>query len=188
MLKNTQQGYGVVSIGLHWLTAAAVFTLFPLGLWMVGLDYYDAWYHKAPDLHKSIGILLFMVIALRLCWRWLNPRPEPIGNALEKRLAGLAHRVLYLLMLMLIASGYLISTAEGAPIDVFGWFKVPAILHGLEGQADIAGEIHELLAFTLIGLVAIHAAAALKHHYIDRDRTLSRMLGAGSSGHRTDTN
>jgi cytochrome b561 len=127
-------------------------------------------------------VLLFLVVVLRLSWRSFNPRPEPLGNRLEQRMAKLAHRTLYALLLMLMASGYLISTAEGDPIEVFGWFGVPATLHGLQGQADIAGEIHELLAFTLIGLVAVHAGAALKHHFIDRDRTLGRMLGTRTPG------
>lgn len=177
MLKNTRQGYGAVAIALHWLTALTVLALFPLGLWMVELDYYDAWYHKAPDVHKSLGVLLFLVVVLRLFWRSVNPHPETLGSRLEKRVAKFAHIALYVLLLLLMTSGYLISTAEGDPIGVFDWFSVPATLHGLRGQADIAGEIHELLAFVLIGLVAVHAGAALKHHFIDRDRTLSRMLG-----------
>lgn len=189
MLKNSHQRYGAVSIVLHWVTALGVFTLFPLGLWMVELDYYDAWYHKAPDLHKSIGILLFVLVALRLGWRWINPQPVPLGIPLENRLAALAQRLLYLLLFALTASGYLISTAEGHAIAVFGWFEVPATLHDLEGQADVAGEIHELLAFSLMGLVVLHAGAALKHHFVNRDATLGRMLGARpQSADRTKRN
>jgi cytochrome b561 len=182
MLKNTRQGYGAIAIALHWLTALTVLALLPLGLWMVELDYYDTWYHKAPDVHKSTGVLLFLVVVLRLFWRSLNPHPVPLGSQLEKRVSKIAHRALYALLLLLMISGYLISTAEGDPIGVFNWFSIPATLHGLRGQADIAGEIHELLAFTLIGLVAVHAGAALKHHFIDRDRTLSRMLGTRKPG------
>lgn len=178
MLRNTPHRYGSVHIALHWLTAAAVLFLFPLGLWMVELDYYDSWYHRAPELHKSLGILLAAVVGLRLVWRWSNPHPRPLGTALENRLATAAHWLLYLLLIALLASGYLISTAEGHPIEVFGWFSVPATLHGLPRQADVAGEIHEFLAFALIALVALHAGAALKHHFINRDRTLRRMLGA----------
>jgi cytochrome b561 len=77
-------------------------------------------------------------------------------------------------------SGYLISTADGRAVEVFGWFSIPATLSGLENQEDIAGEIHEWLAFTLIGLVMLHALAATKHHFINRDATLKRMLGTGN--------
>ncbi len=176
MWRNTHNSYGWISIFLHWLVALAVTGLFALGLWMVDLGYYDPWYQRAPDIHRSIGVLLFAVMLARLAWRYLNPRPEPSGTALQKKAASLVHRLLYLLMYLLMLSGYLISTADGRAIDVFGLFRVPATLSGLENQADIAGKIHQLLAFGLIGLASLHALAALKHHFIDHDRTLRRML------------
>jgi len=77
-----------------------------------------------------------------------------------------------------MGAGYLISTAKGSPIDVFGLFSVPATLTG-EGQEDVAGEIHEILVWTIIGLASIHALAALKHATLDRDGTLRRMLRPG---------
>ncbi|MFN2310226.1 MAG: cytochrome b [Gammaproteobacteria bacterium] len=177
--KNTPTHYGLIAITLHWLVAAGVIGQFALGLWMTGLEYYDAWYTRAPDLHKGLGVLLFTGVALRLIWRGLNPVPAPVpGHApWERRLAGVAHRLLYALLFAVMVAGYLISTADGRPITVFGLFSVPATLSGLPAQEDIAGEIHAWLAFTLIGLSTLHALAALKHHVIDRDRTLKRMLG-----------
>jgi cytochrome b561 len=77
---------------------------------------------------------------------------------------------------MLMLSGYLISTAAGRGINVFGLFSVPASINGLQNQADIAGKVHELLAFALIALTILHALAALKHHLVDRDQALKRML------------
>jgi cytochrome b561 len=74
-------------------------------------------------------------------------------------------------------SGYLISTADGRPLEVFGLFSVPALVAGLEHQADIAGRVHLLLAYGLVGLALLHALAAFKHGFIERDRTLLRMLG-----------
>ena len=67
--KNSPQRYGVVSATLHWLVAIAVYGMFALGLWMVTLSYYDGWYHQAPELHKSIGILLMMGLVIRVIWR-----------------------------------------------------------------------------------------------------------------------
>jgi len=179
MLKNTATNYGRVTLALHWLVALAVIGMFALGLWIGELEYYDAWYQRGPALHKGIGILLFIIVAFRLVWRWLNPAPHPLPSHApwERRLASIAHRLLYLLLFATMLAGYLISTADGRPIEVFGLFSVPATLSGIENQEDIAGEIHELLAFTLIGLSVLHALAALKHHFIDRDRTLKRMLG-----------
>jgi len=74
-------------------------------------------------------------------------------------------------------AGYLISTAEGVGIPVFDWFEVPALVSGLPDQADTAGAIHLYLAWVLVIFSGLHALAALKHHFIDRDVTLTRMLG-----------
>ena len=178
MWRNTHEGYGYIGIGLHWLAALLVFGLFGLGLWMVELNYYHAWYQRAPALHKSIGITLFGLMLLRLLWRYANPRPEPLPShaGWETRLAGMVHGLLYTLLFALMLSGYLSSTADGRPISVFGLFSVPATLTGIPNQEDVAGDIHQWLAYTLIGLVGLHALAAVKHHFIDRDGTLRRML------------
>jgi cytochrome b561 len=177
--KNTNNRWGWISIIIHWLTAVTVTGLFVLGLWMVELDYYDAWYKKAPFTHKSIGILLFGLTMLRFFWRSVNVIPEPLKNhtPFERKAAHAAHLALYLLLISVMISGYLISTADGRAIEVFGWFKIPAILHGIKQQEDIAGSIHLALAITLIGTAVVHALAAIKHHVIDRDQTLKRILG-----------
>lgn len=177
--RNSARRYGLVSILLHWGVALAVFALFGLGLWMVGLDYYSSWYRTAPDIHKGVGILLFAAMLLRLLWRAISPPPPALDSysAATRRGAALAHGLLYAGLFVLMLSGYLISTADGRPIGVFGWSEVPALLSGLPGQEDIAGAVHYWLAWALIGLAALHGAAALKHHFIDRDATLKRMLG-----------
>jgi cytochrome b561 len=81
------------------------------------------------------------------------------------------------LLVLVTLSGYLISTADGRPLQVFGGLAIPATLSGLEGQADIAGAVHLALASSLIGVASLHALAALKHHFWDRDGTLLRMFG-----------
>jgi cytochrome b561 len=180
--RNTPQAYGLVAILLHWLVALLVFGLFGLGLWMVGLDYYSSWYRTAPDLHKSIGLSLFALMLLRLLWRLLSPPPAvlPTHSLLEHKAGHWAHRLLYAGLFVLMISGYLISTADGRPIEVFGLFSVPAIISGLPSQEDIAGVVHEYLGWALVILAGLHALAALKHHFIDRDATLRRMLGRHS--------
>ncbi|AJE23209.1 cytochrome b [Azotobacter chroococcum] len=177
--RNSPLRFGLVSILLHWAVALTVFGLFGLGLWMGGLDYYSPWYRSAPDIHKSVGILLFLVMLLRLAWRLVSPPPAalPSHGPLTRLGSRAGHALLYLGLFALMISGYLISTADGRPIPVFGWFEVPALLSGLPSQEDLAGEVHELLAWGLVGLAVVHALAALKHHFIDRDATLARMLG-----------
>jgi len=177
MLKNDGSNYGWVSIILHWLMAVSIFAMFGLGLWMVELTYYDAWYHRAPDLHKSIGMLLLLLLVFRFVWRLMNARPALAGLWWEKMIALAVHRLHYLLLFALLLSGYLIPTAEGAGINVFGWFTVPATFSFDKQQADLIGTIHWLLAWAAMGLAAMHSAAALKHHFMDRDNTLLRMLG-----------
>ena len=178
-LKNSSTHFGLIAVSLHWLVAMTVFSLFALGLWMTSLDYYDSWYKHGPWWHKSIGIMLFLVVTVRLCWRLLNPPPAALSSQKpwEKKLAHAAHLTMYLLLFTIMISGYLISTADNRAIEVFGWFEVPATITALPKQEDIAGWVHLILASTLIGLVALHAAAALKHHFIDRDRTLKRIFG-----------
>lgn len=178
-LRNTPLSYGAVHILLHWLVAVSVIGLFASGVWMVGLTYYDPWYHPAPALHKAFGIVLVAVMLIRLFWRWSNgvPEPEPGVRRWEAQAAHLVHIVLYLGVFAAAVSGYLIATAKGDPVDVFELFSVPATIHGLHRQEDVAGEFHYLISYALIGLAGMHALAALKHHLIDRDATLLRMLG-----------
>ena len=181
MLRNTKDAYGLVTLTLHWTVAPVVIGLFLLGLWMVDLDYYDPWRKAAPEIHKAVGVLLFSTLILRVMWRWISPPPQPLQSqpAWQRRAATTTHALLYLLLFAVMTAGYLISTADGRSIDVFGWFEVPATVSGLSDQADVAGDVHFALAVALISLAGIHALAALKHHFFDRDRTLWRMLGRG---------
>ncbi|GAA0364847.1 cytochrome b [Bowmanella denitrificans] len=175
-MQESATRWGWTTVLLHWGSAIAILGLFGLGIWMVDLDYYSQWYRDAPHIHKSIGILLAMLTVFRLLWRVSHKRPAAIGKSWEIRLSHLTHGVLYVLLLAIFTSGYLISTADGRAIDVFNWFAVPGFGEWITNQEDIAGEIHEWLAWLLIGLVTLHAVAAVKHHVIDKDKTLTRML------------
>ena len=177
MLKNTSHSYGWISIGLHWLMALSIFAMFALGLWMTDLNYYDTWYHRAPELHKAVGMLFLFLLLFRFAWRQGNAWPNLMGLWWEKLIAISVHRSHYMLMFIVALSGYLIPTAEGKGIDVFGLFVVPGLFQFDKQQADLIGLLHLGAAWALMGLAAMHAAAALKHHFVDRDETLTRMLG-----------
>lgn len=174
-IRDTSRGYGIVSRLFHWLMAAAIFGMFALGVWMVTLDYYSPYYNAAPNIHRSVGILLLIALLARWLWRATNPKPE-LGelSPLEKKLSYTVHWGFYVLLLALSISGYLISTPDGQPIDVFGWFEVPSMIK-MPGLESKAGYVHRVIAYIVIAFAIVHTLAALKHHYVDKSRILSRM-------------
>lgn len=176
-MDNTVKQYNGLSKALHWLSALTVFGLFGVGYWMVDLTYYSEWYKTAPHWHKSIGLLLAFATVFRLVWKKMKPQPEIEGKPYEVMAAKLAHALLYLLLFGLFISGYMISTADGRGIEVFDWFTIPGFGSLVENQEDIAGEVHYYLAYTVMGLSLLHALAALKHHFINKDDTLKKMIG-----------
>ncbi|QTH63728.1 cytochrome b [Psychrosphaera ytuae] len=177
MLKNTEHQFGLIQIIIHWLSAIAVFGLFFVGIWMVDLSYYSEWYRTAPDLHKSVGLTLLALTLFRVFWVLINPKPQALAESkLEQSAGKLGHSALYILLLVIMVSGYLISTADGRGIEVFGLFEVPSLGEFIENQEDVAGDIHEWGAYILMGVVALHIVAALKHHFLNKDRTLIRMI------------
>jgi len=177
---NDRQRYGWLAIGFHWLTALTVFSLFGLGLYMVELTYYDSLYRVLPDWHRSIGLLLAGLVLIRLAARLCMAQPEPLPThtRVERRAAHLVHGLLYLLMLGMFVSGYLISTASGDPVYIFDWMAIPSLTGEVDRLEDLAGEVHEWLGWSLVVLAALHGLAALKHHFVDKDRTMRRMLGS----------
>jgi cytochrome b561 len=184
---NSETRWGWVAIVLHWLVALAIIGLFALGFWMVDLTYYDDWYRQAPDIHRSVGILLFATMLFRVIWRLIHTPPAPLltHTRLEVIGAKVGHLALYLLIFVAMISGYLISTADGSAIAVFGWFEVPSVTGRIKGLEDPAGAVHYWATWVLIVLAGLHALAALKHHFIDRDDTLRRMLGRSPGGIRS---
>ena len=178
-LRNSSSRYGLVGMVLHWGVAAVVYGLFALGLWMVGLGYYDTWRKAGPDLHKSIGITLFAIMLIRIVWRLLSPPPATLASYGKWTRIGahFGHMFLYVGLFAVMFVGYLISTADGVGIPVFDLFEVPALISGLPDQAETAGWIHLYLAWVLVVFSGLHGLVALKHHFIDRDVTLKRMLG-----------
>lgn len=177
--RNSNERFGWIAVSLHWLVALTVCSLFAVGWWMTELDYYDEWYQRAPWWHKSVGIVLFFVLCFRVYRRLVDPAPKSLSShkPWEVKTAKVIHVLLYGLLLVIALSGYLISTADGRAISVFGWFSVPASITFIPDQEEVAGAIHFYVAVVLMSLVSLHALAGLKHHFLDKDRTLLRMLG-----------
>lgn len=176
-ITNDEHSYGLGPVIMHWLIALAIIGLYPLGLYIETLDYYDPAYRTIPVWHKSIGISVATVLFIRLIWRAFNKPPAPLPQPAKMILAAkIAHGLLYLLLVVTLVSGYLISTADGRPIELFNLINIPALPFAFDNQEDLAGAIHYIIATILVSLAAVHALAALKHHYIDKDTTLKRML------------
>jgi cytochrome b561 len=177
-IRNTSESFGLLSKCLHWATAILIIGLIGLGYFMVGLTYYDPWYHDALQTHKALGMVVFVLGVLTLGWRWVSPSP-PLQARLKpwERVAATAmHHTLFLLVLLIPVTGFLVSTSEGSAVEFFDYFQVPALLVVGEGLRDLAIKVHFYCSYGTAALVFMHAAAAIKHQVLDRDGTLARML------------
>lgn len=168
--------YSLILRLCHWLSAVLILALFFVGIWMVELSYYDDWYQTAPTQHKNFGIILAFLTIVRIITRLTASSPTAIGSKWEQLTASFTHKLMYLLLLSILISGYLISTASGKAILWFDWFPIPATIAYADRQADIAGEIHQYAAYTLIALVILHIAGAVKHQLVDKKPLFQRML------------
>lgn len=173
---------------LHWLMALLLVGLVALGFYLSSLPFSPrrlqlvAW-------HKWAGVTVFALVLVRLAWRLTHPPPPlPSGTALlVRRMAALAHWLLYALMFLMPVSGWLMSSAKGVPTVWFGLLRLPDLVARDKALGDALHAVHETLAWSLCGLVALHVAAALKHHFIDRDGLLLRMWPRESTDPRRTT-
>lgn len=172
--------YGAVAQCLHWAMALLIFANVALAWIMEDLPLGPG---KADlyNLHKSIGLSLLALAALRVLWRVLRPPPAlpPTMAAWEIKLSKAAHHLLYLLLFAVPLAGLLIAFASAFPTVIYGLFVLPSPLAPDEAVADFAEALHETLVKGLILLVGLHLAAVLKHHVLDRDEVLWRMLPGG---------
>lgn len=169
--------YTGVAIALHWLMAIAIIGMLGVGLWMTGLKTSPTKI-EIYTWHKWVGLTILALAALRLVWRAYNPPPlfaESIP-AWQLRVAALTHRLAYALMFAMPLTGWLQNSAAGFPLTWFGLFKVPALVERDKAMFAFWQQTHEYLSWALMALIALHVLAALKHHFVDRDDTLRRML------------
>ncbi len=181
MLMNSAQGYGLVSKALHWLIALLILTLIGVGMYMSELDKDAPQRLQIYGLHKAFGVTVLALVLLRVAWIKLSAGPRlPAGlRHWENILSRVVKVLLYMLMLLTPVAGYLMSNAAGKPISWFGVFDMPVLLAENEQWREILGELHEVFAFSMLGLVGLHVAGALKHRFVDKDPSLDvlkRML------------
>lgn len=173
----SDNSYTGVAIGLHWLIAFAIIGSFSVGLYMVDLPL-SPQKLKIYSWHKWAGVTIFLCVVLRLGWRLLHRPPElPAGvPAWQRSLAAATHVLLYLLMVVVPLSGWLMSSAKGFQTVWFGVLPLPDLLTKNAELGDLLQQMHKLLNYSMAALVFAHLGAALKHHFIDRDDILARML------------
>ena len=176
MSAPTQIRYSAPAKLAHWLIAALILLAFPLGLYMVDLP-------LSPDklrlysYHKWIGMTVLLLFMPRLVWRLVTPPPALLpGPAWQLKIAEATHWLLYLLMAAVPLSGWLMSSAKGFQVVYLGLLPIPDLVGKDKALGELLVNVHTGLAWALALLVALHAAAALKHHLIDRDDTLRRIL------------
>ncbi len=169
--------YTTVAISLHWLIALLIFAGWGLGTYMHDLPLspdklrYFSW-------HKWIGVTVFLLAVVRVGWLATHPAPR-LSSSIPRwqaRTARVTHFALYLFMFIVPLSGWLMSSAKGVPTVYFGVLPMPDLIAKDKALGKILEEVHEVFAYGLAFLVALHIAAALKHHFVDRDGLLARML------------
>ncbi len=186
-IRNNSIRFGLVALTLHWLIAVLFLAMVTIGLTMTSLALTDPWTFPLYQLHKSIGVTIFVLVALRLVWR-LSGKVPPLPATLkpwERVAAYLTHYGLYAALLAMPLTGWITVSASpyGIPTVLYGYVKLPHIgfVVASAHKATIeqaASWTHWGLAWTAMALVALHIGAALKHHFILKDDVLSRMLPA----------
>ena len=176
-MNPSLQRYTGVAIALHWLIAVAILGTFLLGQYMTNLQLSPAKL-KLYSYHKWIGVTIFLLVLFRIAWRLAHRPPLPPASmpAWQHSAASIAHFFLYALTLAIPVSGWLMSSASGFQVVYLGVIPIPDLLAKSKGAAQQLKQLHEALNWLMVLVVAMHIAAALKHHLMDRDDVLRRML------------
>ena len=172
--------HGNLSVCLHWTIAALFFMLVALGAWMTELSYYDAYYHSALTWHRTLGMVLIVLAVAKITTaRRVNPEGLKRWEWIAARIM---HFVLFTLLLVIPLSGYVISTSSGNSAELAGGLSVPALFEIPTTARDGAILLHYWASYCGAALALLHAAAALKHHFIDKTDILRRMLPKSRQG------
>lgn len=180
MLMNRPDRFGAIAILLHWIVVALIITQIvlanlaeaaeesgsPLGQLM--------WWAR----HKSFGITILAIAAVRLLWRFVSPPPPwPPMPGWQRYFAQVSHISLYALLFLMPITGWLMSSAANFSVSYFGWFTLPDLIAPNELMKERLESVHEAFATLLVALAFLHALAALKHQFVDRDGLLGSMFG-----------
>lgn len=179
-IKNTDTGYGLISVIFHWLFALSIIGLLASGVYMVTLTYYHPWYHPLPHYHKLIGIGTIGLFIARTLWHFIHRQPRLDAKPWEIIAAKTTHISMLFLSGLILLSGYLMISVDSTTIEWLG-LDLPSISFNIQNQADLAGFWHKYLAYGLIGCIVLHVGATLKHQFIDKHKLLQKILGVEES-------
>ena len=173
-----QQRYTTVAIAFHWLMALMIVGAFTMGLVMTDIPGITPTKLKYYSWHKWAGVTILALATLRLLWRLGHAAPPYPAHMprWQTRAANTLHALLYLLMFAVPLSGYLYTLSAGIPVVYFGLFQLPVIIDPNPEWKPVLKAVHYWLNVTLATCVAGHVGAALKHHFIDRDGLIRRMM------------
>lgn len=172
--------YSVPLRVLHWLTALAVVILVSVALGMNNLPD-GAFKNALYEVHKSVGMIAFVLVLLRIVVRLSGgaPPPETSLSPFQRKASAIVHGLIYLILLVMPILGYAATNMCCKPVNFFWTWPVPINLEGSEGTVKAIFAAHEFLGWSLVVLVAIHIAAALYHHLVLKDGVLRRMIPRG---------
>jgi len=176
--EKLMQKYTLSTRIIHWLSALLIFFMFISGWYMVELGYYSPWYNRLPELHYAFGMALMLVWFIKII-RLLTGRQKrlsPPVKPFERILSQLTQSLFYVFIVTLVITGYLMMTADGQAKILFKAINLPAFTQFSGAVVDTMGWVHEYDAYLLMLFVALHVIGAVKHHFIDKDDTLKRII------------
>jgi cytochrome b561 len=182
-MSDTKKKLSCVTVALHWIVAVTIIVMIAVGVYMTDFEVYELY-----PIHKSVGMLIFVVILLRVSWRIKQGWPEAASDykSWEQTLSKVVHWMLIIGTVMMPLSGILMSSMGGYGLSIFGLELLAATPNPEEAGkmipingllAGIAHETHEIAGKVVFVAILLHLAGALKHHIVDKDGTLKRMLG-----------
>jgi cytochrome b561 len=180
MVENTPERWGSVQIGLHWTVAALILLVqVPAGLTMVSIQP-GALQNFCYNVHKNIGLIIFLLACFRLVWRWAHPVPflPPDLPRWQAVAARTTHALLYLLLFLLPITGFLFTTLSGFPVPFLMVWELSKLVPVNKPLGEVFETLHVGLTFVLYATVALHVAGALQHHLVRKDWVLRRMLSS----------
>jgi cytochrome b561 len=177
-MARVASGYTRTAIALHWLVAVLILVAFALGLYMVELKLSPTKL-KLYSWHKWLGVTIWLLVVVRLVWRARHRPPAlPAMPKWQHTASQVTHGLLYVLLLAIPITGWMFSSASGFPVVYLGVsaLQLPDLVGKDKALAEVLQAVHSTLNWTLFAIVLLHVAAALKHHVVDRDTVLHRML------------